>query len=173
MLLSLVVFGLVPGTGDWQEFKRLCALHGLSVTAVPIEQHHPFYCSDEIEIWEVARCGLGHGHTRQQDVAAGGSGVSRSSCSDKLQVLSWTATEVCLSSGRSSGSDSGGTGAGGGEEVIRIEQSADAIGCSLWASSIIVSRYVPSRLYYFRICTVCMFILYTQETPPQPQLHSE
>lgn len=40
---------------ELKEFRRLCFKHKLVVVGVPIENHHPDYCSDEIEIWKVVR----------------------------------------------------------------------------------------------------------------------
>lgn len=42
-----------PDFDPRQEFVRLASLYGLQVEKVPIEEHHGYYCSDEIEIWEV------------------------------------------------------------------------------------------------------------------------
>jgi predicted nicotinamide N-methyase len=38
-----------------QEFRRLCLLKGLKVNIVPMKEHHPKYCAEDIEIWEVLR----------------------------------------------------------------------------------------------------------------------
>lgn len=38
-----------------QEFRRLAALHGLEVQAVPPCEHDPLFCAEDIEIWEVRR----------------------------------------------------------------------------------------------------------------------
>lgn len=38
-----------------QEFRRIAALYGMKVRLIPIEEHHPIYCSEEIELWEVVQ----------------------------------------------------------------------------------------------------------------------
>jgi predicted nicotinamide N-methyase len=38
-----------------QEFRRLCSLKGLQVNIIPMTEHHPNYCAEDIEIWEVLR----------------------------------------------------------------------------------------------------------------------
>ena len=37
------------------EFERLAGLYGLSVKNIPLTDHHPIYCKEDIEIWEVRR----------------------------------------------------------------------------------------------------------------------
>jgi hypothetical protein len=33
----------------------LCELKGLRVQVIPLSEHHPVYCAEDIEIWEVSR----------------------------------------------------------------------------------------------------------------------
>ena len=36
-----------------QEFKRLAFTYGLQVRVIPLQDHHPIYSCEDIELWEV------------------------------------------------------------------------------------------------------------------------
>lgn len=44
-----------PAYDPRQEFARLCSLKGLQVHLIPMNEHHPTFCAEDIELWEVTR----------------------------------------------------------------------------------------------------------------------
>lgn len=136
----------------FQEFIRLASSYNLQVEKVPIEEHHPYYSSDEIEIWEVTtvsflldpECAL---HAQRLHRHATRSGSS------SLTVQSWgNVEEVCVQLTLSTPGPAGGgqamdkthpRHAAGTSVELRIKQDIHmGIGNYLWPSSVVLSRYV-------------------------------
>jgi predicted nicotinamide N-methyase len=107
-----------------QEFCRLAAQYGLEVHSIPLEDHHSYYCSDDIEIWEVRRGGYAGG-------GCGGSGGE----GGLLVMRSWgdSLPEVKVHFSLSGQ-------LGGGEFIVKQEVGDGRIGATLWASSVVLSR---------------------------------
>ena len=116
-----------------QEFKRLALKYGLTVSVVPISEHHGVYCCEDIEIWEVTRIDLIQ--------SASLSSASTSKCSNGnidsyLQCLMWgddIPDIPCKLFAHGQYFD------------VNIQQLVSqgrcSIGNHLWASSVIASRY--------------------------------
>jgi hypothetical protein len=127
----------------------LANLYGLQVEKVPIEEHHEYYCSDEIEIWEVTtrqfRCDSAsriHAQRLLRHEAQSGD--------SSLTLLNWGSVEevravMCESS---AGAGAAGAGAAGSAGDLRpppfelcIKQNIHVgIGNYLWPSSVVISR---------------------------------
>jgi hypothetical protein len=108
-----------------QEFRRLAALYGLQVISIPISEHHPIYCADDIEIWEVRRQSTSLDYPCDDSTAS--SGVQQAA----LRVMSWGAVaEVEVHLGRP-------------RRSVRLSQKVGLggmIGCTLWISSIYITK---------------------------------
>lgn len=98
-----------------QEFQRLCALKGLEVTVIPLSDHHPNFCADDIEMWEVTRMkenSLSSSASNQRNVVV----LQWDDNSDHVPIVI------------------------NGKQFNINQSSSQGIGGALWPSSIIVSR---------------------------------
>ena len=99
-----------------QEFRRLATKYSLDVHNIPIGEMDELYSMDDIELWEVRRVGVEFPSDKNDNSA------------NPLKMLSWgevPLVEVNILN-----------------EVISISQAIDgAIGCTLWPSSVVLSRY--------------------------------
>jgi hypothetical protein len=133
-----------------KEFDRLAAKHGLQRRVVPLSQHHPVYSCDDIEIWEVTRIPTSASplsaastqdnslstSTNSSSVSSSSSSSSSASVSSSsssahsktLEMLSWGNHEFVAVRMR--------------DHVFQVRQDVSgAIGCVLWPSSVVLSRY--------------------------------
>jgi predicted nicotinamide N-methyase len=108
------------------EFERLCIKHGLKKTLVPLSEHHPTYSCEDIEIWEV-RC-MTDG---EREAAQSSESMRALQHKSVLQMRSWGSLPEVTA-------EMDGT-------PFTIQQKIDgSIGCILWPSSVVMSRYVLS-----------------------------
>ena len=104
----------------FKEFRRLARKYSLTVDLVPIEDHDDYYSGDDIEIWRVKKSGNSF---KEREI------VRRS-----LNLLSWGNIDVvsCDINGM----------------LIPIKQdTSGSIGCMLWSSSVVLSRYLINILH--------------------------
>eukprot|EP01038_Epipyxis_sp_PR26KG_P005780 gene5780-7978_t len=104
-----------------QEFNRLSFQHNMIVNVIPLTEHHDLFSADDIEIWEVRRLGstllepLQHGNLIRNQL---------------LTVDVWGDSHPFVPIHI-------------GDLSLSIQQDiTGGIGCSLWPSSIILSRYL-------------------------------
>jgi hypothetical protein len=119
------MIGNMTMISTFQEFRRLAALYGLQVISIPISEHHPVYCADDIEIWEVRKQATSLSCLDKD--SASSAGVTH----EALRVMSWGAVaEVEVMLGRP-------------RRTVRLSQEVGLggmIGCTLWISSIYITK---------------------------------
>ena len=120
-----------------KEFRRLADLYDLTVERVPIEYHHSFYCSEEIEIWEVTTKDFNlnpNSALHAQRVLRHASPLQ--SC---LTMLSWGNVDVVNALLKIS--DVGACQQPMSREISIRQEIHVGIGNFLWPSSVVLSRY--------------------------------
>lgn len=101
-----------------QEFDRIARTHGLTKRVIPTEDQDSVYCADDIELWEV-RCT---------------DSVSLDDCRGherECLVTQWNEDAVVLRIRNAS--------------LTLQQRQNQGIGCALWASSIVMVRYIVHR----------------------------
>jgi hypothetical protein len=96
----------------FKEFRKLARKYSLSVELVPIEEHDDYFSAEDIEIWKITKIGK----ERKRDIEP-----------QRLTVLSWGNVGVVSC------------------EIDRIpvpikQNLSGSIGCTLWPSSVVLSR---------------------------------
>jgi hypothetical protein len=96
---------------------------------IPIAAHHPYYCSDEIEIWEVRA--VGNNNIRNDSVIPVQFGML--TWGDDLDIVEATQMGRTLTIHQQRGSVGGGMGA------------------TLWPSSVVLSRFVTIYIWSSKV----------------------
>jgi hypothetical protein len=118
-----------------QEFQRIASKLDLEVTTIPLASHDPYYCCDDIEIWEVKR--KSSNSSLLYPVTDPTGGISLQNWGEKLSTIpihvSIPPSVNTLLSIRQ--------GVIGREEAEQDDRKEEGIiGSYIWASSVVVSR---------------------------------
>jgi len=130
------------------EFERLATLRGLRTRVVPLCEHHGIYCAEDIEIWEVIplptssvseECTSMQQKKVQEMHTLEHQEVKMTSWGSSLSLVQAHVTTTKGSYLLSIKQRVQGQSKGGHEVTHDV---AAAIGCYLWASSVVLSRFI-------------------------------
>lgn len=136
-----------------QEFHRLCDVFGLSVSVIPLSEHHPVYRAEDIELWEVRRKAASSPSSSSVHDAAS---LGRRPKTRELLVENWGEDKEWVNMIITGGVAFELSSSVRNEPLpLRIWQSggSSGIGGVLWPSSVICSRLLLSEKYFPSVVT--------------------